>query len=237
VPTIQRPGPEPQWRLCAGPDGAAGAEPVPELPRRRVLGAVARRGLPGVIEASIVPAVIFLTVSHAWGARPAMLAVLAWGYTVMLVRALGGRRVPSVLFLAMGGLTVKTLVGVLSGSTFAYFAQPIATTLGIAALFVGSVLVGRPLVARVAHDFCPLSPEVAARPAVVRLFAGLTLLWAAAQLLNAGATLGMLLSLPTAVFVVVKPVTSLLISAVAVTVTVWWAMRTAHREALVFADA
>jgi hypothetical protein len=202
-----------------------------------VLAAVARRGLPGIIEASVVPAFVFLGVSHAFGARAAMLAVLAWGYSVMLVRAARGRRVPAVLVLAMAGLTVKTLVGVLTGSTFAYFAQPIATTVGLAALFVGSVLVGRPLVARVAHDFCPLAPEVAARPAVTRLFAGLTLLWGAAQLLNAGATLGMLLSLPTTVFVVAKPVASLLISAVAVTVTVWWALRTAHREALVFAHA
>jgi hypothetical protein len=47
----------------------------------------------------------------------------------------------------------------------------------------------------------------------------------------------MLLSLPTTAFVVAKPVASLLISALAVCVTVWWAMRTAHREALVFAHA
>jgi hypothetical protein len=45
----------------------------------------------------------------------------------------------------------------------------------------------------------------------------------------------MLLSLPTTLFVVLKPAASLLISTAAVTITVSWALRTAHREALVFA--
>ncbi|HEX4531095.1 MAG TPA: hypothetical protein VIA11_16980, partial [Acidimicrobiia bacterium] len=84
-------------------------------------------------------------------------------------------------------------------------------------------------------DFCPISPEVAARPSVARLFAGLTVLWATVQLVNASATLGMLFSLPTTLFVVLKPAASLLISAAAVTITVCWALRTAHREELVFA--
>jgi hypothetical protein len=135
----------------------------------------------------------------------------------------------------MFGLTIKTLVGVLSGSTFAYFLQPVATTVAVGALFFGSVLVGRPLIARIAHDFCPISPEVAARPAVIRLFMGLTLLWAAVQLVNAGAMLSMLFSLPTTLFVVLKPAASLLITAGAVVITVCWALRTAHREELVFA--
>jgi hypothetical protein len=207
------------------------------LPRRHVLTAVARRGLPGVIEASLVPSAIFLIVTGAAGATIAMIAVLAWGYATVLRRVVRGKDVPAVLVLAMSGLTVKTLVGVVSSSTFAYFLQPVATTLVIGAMFFGSVLVGRPLIARIAHDFCPISPEVASRPSVVRLFAGLTLLWATVQIVNAGATLGMLFSLPTTLFVVLKPAASLLISAAAVTITVCWALRTAHREELVFARA
>jgi hypothetical protein len=193
--------------------------------------------LPGIIEASLVPSAIFAIVTGAFGATTAMLAVLVWGFATILRRVLTGRPIPSVLVLAMFGLTVKTLVGVVSGSTFAYFLQPIATTAAIGAVFFGSVLIGRPVIARIAHDFCPISPEVASRPSVVRLFAGLTVLWATVQLVNAGATLGMLFSLPTTLFVVLKPATSLLISAAAVTVTVCWALRTARREELVFARA
>jgi hypothetical protein len=192
-----------------------------------VLTAVARRGLPGVLEASLVPSAVFLIVTARFGATLAMIAVLVWGYSTILRRAVRGRPVPSVLVLAMFGLTIKTLVGVASGSTFAYFVQPVATTVGVAALFLGSVLVGRPLIARIAHDFCPIPPEVASRP----------VLWAVAQLFSAGATLGMLFSMPTTTFVVLKPAASLAISASAVTVTVCWALRTARREELVFVTA
>jgi hypothetical protein len=226
----------PDWSLSPRRDDET-QTPAHALPRRHVLTAVARRGLPGIIEASLVPSAIFAIVTATFGATTAMLAVLVWGYTTILRRALTGRTIPSLLVLAMFGLTVKTLVGVVSGSTFAYFLQPIATTVAIGALFFGSVLIGRPIIARIAHDFCPIPPEVASRPSVVRLFTGLTVLWASVQLVNAGATFGMLFSLPTTLFVVLKPAASLLISAAAVTVTVCWALRTARREELVFARA
>jgi hypothetical protein len=226
-----RPIPEPAWSLSTAADAA---DPSHRLPRRDVLLAVARRGLPGIIEASLVPSAIFAIVTGLFGATLAMLVVLAWGYGTMLRRVLCRRPIPSLLLLAMFGLTVKTLVGVISGSTFAYFLQPVATTVAVGALFFGSVLVGRPVIARIAHDFCPIAPDVAARPTVVRLFAGLTVLWASVQLVNAGATLGMLFSLPTTLFVVLRPAAALLVTTAAIVVTICWALRTAHREQLVF---
>jgi len=229
-------GAEPDWSLSPRGDDETHT-PNSALPRRHVLTAVARRGLPGIIEASLVPSAIFAIVTATFGATTAMLAVLVWGYSTILRRALTRRAIPSLLVLAMFGLTVKTLVGVVSGSTFAYFLQPIATTLAIGAVFLGSALIGRPIIARIAHDFCPISAEVASRPSVVRLFTGLTVLWATVQLVNAGTTFGMLFSLPTTLFVVLKPAMSLLLSATAVTVTVCWALRAARREELVFARA
>ena len=226
----------PDWSLSARSNDEP-STPGAALPRRHVLIAVARRGLPGIIEASLVPSAIFLLVTGSLGATTAMLVVLVWGYATILRRMLRGRNVPTLLVLAMCGLTIKTLVGVVSGSTFAYFLQPVATTVAVGALFFGSALIGRPLIARMADDFCPISPEVASRPSIVRLFAGLTMLWAAVQLVNAGATLGMLFTLPTTLFVALKPAASLLITGAAVVITVCWALRTAHREELVFARA
>jgi hypothetical protein len=43
--------------------------------------------------------------------------------------------------------------------------------------------------------------------------------------------------MPTTLFVVLKPASSLLLSATAVIITVCWALRTAHHEELVFAAA
>ena len=207
------------------------------LPKRPVLLAVARRGLPGIIEASLIPAAIFLLANSFLGVRGAMLAVLLWGAGSFLWRRHRGHTMPTLVAVTLCGLAVRTLVGVVSGSTFAYFVQPVATMIAIATVFVLSVVLGRPIVAHIAHDFCPLAPDVAKRPAVIELFAGLTVLWAAAQLLTAAATLTLLLSLDTTLFVVLRPVVTLGISAMAVAVTIWWALRTAHREELVFATA
>lgn len=219
------------------PRRADRCEPSPALAKQPLLLAVARRGAPGLIEASLTPAVIFLATRSFAGARWAMLAVLVWGCANVVWRRCRGRRLPALVVFALVGLLVRTLVGVASGSTFAYFAQPVATLVAIAGVLLVSAVVGRPLVARVAHDFCPIAPEVATRPSVVQLFLGLTVLWAGAQLVTAAATLGMLLSLDLGLFVVLKPVVSLTVSAAAIAVTVWWALRVAHREDLEFALA
>jgi hypothetical protein len=122
-----------------------------------------------------------------------------------------------------------------SGSTFAYFVQPVATTLVLAGVFVASVALGRPVVTRFADDFCPLAPDVAARPRVVRLFSSLTMLWSAVHLLTAATTLGLLVSLPVRIFVPLKTAACLGITATAIVLTVTWSSRVAERENLVFA--
>ncbi len=105
----------------------------------------------------------------------------------MLLRFVSRQRIPGVLQLAVAGLTVRTIVGLLGG-TFMYFLQPVATTLALSLVFLASLWWGQPLIARMASDFCPLESEISGRPAVVRLFSGLTLMWAAMHLLSAGTT-------------------------------------------------
>jgi len=205
------------------------------LSKRAVLLRVARRGVPNIAEATIVPAILFFVVVTTIGAAVAMAAVLVWGYAAVLRRVLRAARIPTVLLLATLGLTVKTLVALLSGSTFAYFPHPVATTVVVAGVLVGSLLVGRPLVARFAHDFCPVTPEVARRPAVVRLFIGLTVLWAGAQLLTAAITFAMLVTMSVPMFVALKTVVYVGISITAIVITVCWALRTARKEQLTFA--
>jgi hypothetical protein len=221
--------------LVARPPAEVGDAPHRPLSRGTVLAAVGRRSLPRLLEATIVPAVLFyLLVVFANGAA-AMVAALAWGFVAVLRRVLVGRPIPGILLLATVGLTVRTLVGLLSGSMFAYFVQPVATTVALAAVFFGSVLIGRPIITRLAHDFCPITDEVADRPAVAQLFAGLTLLWAGVHLLTAATTFGMLVSLPVSVFVLVKTITCLAITIAAIVLTVSWAIRIARREDLVLA--
>jgi uncharacterized membrane protein len=160
--------------------------------------------------------------------------VLVWSYGAVLRRYVGGHKIPGVLKIAVVGLTVPTVVWILSG-TFMYFLQPVATTLALALVFFGSLMFGRPMIARMASDFCPLSPEIACRPGVVRLFSGLTLMWAGVHLLSAATTFTLLVSLPTTTFVAVKSFVSLAITVSAIVLTVSWSLRTARAEDLVFA--
>ena len=128
--------------------GESDRTPTPEerslLSHGTVLLALARRSLPHVLEATLVPAIISYVLLLTVGAGAAMIAVLGWTYFAVGRRLARGVAIPSILMLATIGLTVRTAIGIASGSTFAYFAQPIATTVVLAAVFAGSVVVGRP---------------------------------------------------------------------------------------------
>ncbi len=219
--------------LVAGGVDANGVRPA-SLSKLHVLRVVGRRSLPSLIEATIIPSILFYVFLISVGPGPAMLAALTWSYGSVLRRYVSGQRIPGVLQLAVAGLTVRTIVGLLSG-TFMYFLQPVATTLALSLVFLGSLWFGRPMIARMAHDFCPLDAEITDRPGVIKLFSGLTLMWAGVHLLSAGTTFTMLVTLPTTTFVALKTVVSLAITISAVVFTVLWAIRTAHAENLVFA--
>ena len=218
--------------LVAAPSGDRHA--ASSVSRLRVLEVVGRRSLPSLIEATILPAIILYVFFVTLGPTPAMLAVLTWSYGAVVRRLVGHHSIPGVLQLAVIGLTVRTIVGILSG-TFMYFLQPVATTLALALVFFGSLMFGRPMIARMASDFCPLAPEIACRPGVVRLFSGLTLLWAVVHLLSAATTFSLLVLLSTPTFVAVRSFVSLAITISAVVLTVSWSIRTARAEDLVFA--
>ncbi len=195
---------------------------------------VGRRALPSLIEATIIPSILFYVFLVQAGPAAAMCAALVWSYGSVLRRLAGGQRIPGVLQLAVVGLTVRTVVGLIGGA-FLYFLQPVATTLALSLVFLVSLRFGRPMIARMACDFCPLDAEISGRPAVTQLFSGLTLMWAGVHLLSAGTTFAMLVSLPTPTFVALKTLVSLAITISAIVLTVSWAVRTARAENLVFA--
>jgi hypothetical protein len=208
----------------------------PRLSKWNVLAAVGRRSLPSVAEATILPAALFYVCVTHFGPTIAMIAALSWSYGAIVRRAMFRRRVPAILALATLGLTARTALGLMSG-TFIYLLQPVVTTLALAGAFFASLCLGRPIISRLAHDFCPLSPEIASRPSVKRLFNRLTLLWAGVHLLSAVATFLLLVSLSTATFVLVKTALSAVITCGAVALTVASAIRTAAAENLVLAHA
>ena len=223
------------WDHAAPEHESPTAEDRARLSHGHVLVALGRQSLPHVLEATLVPAIISYVLLLTVSPGAAMIAVLAWTYFAVGRRLVRGREIPAILLLATVGLTVRTIIGVASGSTFAYFVQPVATTVVLAALFAGSVVIGRPVIARVVSDFCQLAPEVASRPRIVRLFQGLTLLWAGVHIVTAATTFGMLISMQPATYVALKTVTCLAITIGAIVLTVSCSIRCARSENLVLA--
>ncbi len=219
--------------LASSTDGGAPGGRV-RFERRPALCAVARRTVPRLVEAMVIPAALLYFCVLFLDIEVTMLIVLGWTYGALACRGVRRERISGLLVLAAVGLTVRTLVALFSGITVVYFLQPIGATVLVAALLLGSVAVRRPLVARLAADFCPLAPDVATRPGVVRLFRNLTVLWAMVQLVKALTTLAMLVVLPIPSFVASMTVSSLLLTTVGIVLTIAWSLRTAHREGLVF---
>jgi hypothetical protein len=203
--------------------------------RRSVLGAVTRRLIPYLIEATLIPTVLFYGLLVVGDMRLALAGALAWSYGAVARRALTGRPVPGLLILATVGITVRTIVYVWSSNEFVYFVQPIMRTTLTGLLFAGSVAVGRPLIARFAGDFCPLSSDVRARPGIVRLFTRLSVLWAIVNALAAASSLVLLLTVPVSVFVLTAAVAAWLVTCSGVVVTVVDSVTTARREGLITA--
>ena len=202
-----------------------------------VVWAVARRMVPYLIEATIIPTLLFYTFLVTFDLKWAILAALGWTYTAVGRRIVSGDRVPGLLVLATVGITVRTMVFLFNESHFVYFFQPIMRTVATAACFAVSVLIGRPLIARFAGDFCPLAPDVLLRPAIVDLFRRLTYLWAGVNALAAAVTLTLLLTVPVAVFVGTAAVAAWCITCSGVVLTVSDSVRTARREGLATAVA
>ena len=88
-------------------DTAAGWQIRPS--RRRVIAAVARRLVPYLVEATIIPTTIFYALLVVGGMRWALAGALAWSYGAIVRRALGGRPVPGLLILATIGISLYVL--------------------------------------------------------------------------------------------------------------------------------
>ena len=182
--------------------------------------------------ANIVPGVLFyicLVTLNVWAA---LIAALAWCYGAMAWRMTTRRRRSMLLVLTVAGLSVRTVIAFASGSTYLYFLQPVLNNTVVALLFLLSLATARPVVARVAADFFPMTDDIAKRPRVERLFWNLTLLWGLVALGKASMTLWLLHSQSVVTFVVFKDTFFLTVTLLAVTVTVLASVRVARKEGL-----
>ncbi len=209
------------------------APALPSLKPAPGLSAVVRRVAVSITVACAVPAALFYSVLMLSGVWVAIGAALCWQYGALAWRAVTGRRTSGLLVFAAAVMTGRTLVSFMADSTFLYFLQPVVTDCLIGSAFLASLWASRPIVARLAGDFYPMTDDVADRPGIQRLFRVLTAMWALLYLGKGSLTLWLLLSQSTETFVLVKSVSVLAINIGAAAATIAIATAVGRREGLV----
>ncbi|GAA1126815.1 hypothetical protein GCM10009606_03100 [Nocardioides aquiterrae] len=199
---------------------------------RPTLRAVVRRVALSLLVACAVPGALFYTCLRLEGVWTAIFVALGWSYGAIAWRAVTGRRPSGLLVLTALVMTGRTLVALLTDSTYLYFLQPIISDGLLGVAFIATLASARPMVARLAGDFYPMDDELRVRPRIQRLFWYLTLMWALLCIGKASATLWLLESQSLQTFVLVKSVSVLLLNGLAVAATIGAATLVARREGL-----
>jgi hypothetical protein len=187
--------------------------------------------------ANIIPGALFYTSFRIGNVWTALIVALTWCYGVLGWRLATGRRTSGLLWITALGLTVKTTVTLATGDTFLYFAQPAVNDAAVGFMFLVSLTSARPVVARLAGDFFPMSEEVASRPAVKRVCFRLTVFWAGVCMFKSLVTVWLLENVTLSTFVAVKAVLTPTIAGLAVAVTLTVAIRALRSEGLLHSTA
>jgi len=207
--------------------------PAPlELPPLRTM---ARHALPRVIEGAVIPTLLFLTLLRLGGTTWAIAGGLVWSTLIIGSRVARGRRVPTILLVGLGALALRTTLALAAGSSFVYFLQPTIGTATIGVVILASAVAGRPLILRLARDFCPIPDDAMDHGHLRRFFLGISVVWGVAHLLNAGMALWLLSSQSLGTFVVVRTTFGYTLTGTAIAISVLWFQRI--RRAVVVAPS
>lgn len=203
------------------------ANPVPiVLPRIRD---ILRHATPNIVEAKLVPLLLFVGFLEIVGSLSALLVALGWSLATIVYRHATGRRVPGLVLLSALALLARTIAAVATGSMLVYFLQPTVSTVLVGVAFLVSIPLGTPLAQRLADDVFPFDTDTRDHPLIREFFLRLTVLWAVTSLINASITVWLLLTQSPTTFVLVKSFLGPLTTTVTLTLGVLWFRHRARR--------
>ncbi len=189
-----------------------------------------RHAVPVVVESVVAPFLAYYCVLLMSGFRAALLSALAWSYFLIARRVARRERVSTMLMLGTALLTLRTIVAYITGSAFVYFIQPTVSAFAASFLLVLTAIVGRPFTQRFTHDFCPLTPELLARPSVHRFFVRVSFLWAVTMFLNGAIVLALLVTASRRSFPVERLGATLSVTATAIFLSITWFTRAMRHD-------
>jgi intracellular septation protein A len=206
-------------------------------PRAQVihLGALSgqlRQAARHLLEVVLAPLLLFYLLLTFTNLTGGLLAALAWALGALACRVLTRSPIPAVLLLTTGLLVLRTAIGYATGSVFLYFLQPTVQNFVIAFVLLATVRLRRPLIARLADDFCAFPVALTSNLRVQRFFRRVSLLWALVFLTNGVATLWVLARATLGKFLVFTTAGSFTLVAIAAAVSLLWFRRELRGEGI-----
>ncbi len=181
-----------------------------------------------LLETVIVPTLLLYACMVTVGQFYGLIAVLGWCALTVLVRVVIERRLPGTVMLVVAMVVVRTAVALGLSSVYIYLLQPVAGSMLMAVLFIGSAMIGRPITLRLAQDYVRMPVRLMADHRVQRLFIEVSVLWGFSRLCDAGLSVGVLhWGVDTGVLS--RGVFSTLLTLLSIAVCAWWVWRRLSR--------
>jgi hypothetical protein len=200
-----------------------------ELPPWRTVLRQAGRHL---VENSLAPLLVFYAILVTVGQFWAFVGVLALCYLTIFVRLVRRGPVPALLLICAALLTARSVVGMLTDSAFLYFLQPSLGNFLVGGLLLLSVPLDRPLVGRLAGEFCSFPSGLVRHHRLRSFFRRVTLLWAFVFCVNGAVTIWMLIRVPLTEFLFLSFSYSTGVVIVAAALSLWWFRRSLQKAGM-----
>jgi hypothetical protein len=175
------------------------------------------------------PVLAFYVLWKVWGLVPGIaaataVALLAYRYERRQARP------GLVVRIALVFVVIQAVVGLWTGSAEIYLAIPVFVNAGYGFVFIGSVLIGRPLAGVFAEELFPLPDEVKASRTHRRVFGHISLAWGTYMVSRNALRLFVLLALGVDLFVAVGFVTGFPVTMALMSWSIWYGVRGFRRS-------
>jgi hypothetical protein len=132
--------------------------------------------------------------------------------------------------IGLGIALTQALSGTLSGSATGYLAPAVVANAVYGLVFIGSVVIGRPLAGVFARESYPFPPAVQASGTFRRTFSTISLAWGAFLLMRSVIRLVVLAGSPVGVFVAVNVATGVPLTLALMSWSLWYGLTSFRRS-------
>jgi intracellular septation protein A len=188
-------------------------------------------GVP-LLESTLIPLALFWVLFTQAGFDAGLFGALGWSALAIGRRLVLRRRLPAVLLISTTLLVARTVVGLWTGSAFFYFLQPTVQNFVFALALLVTLGFERPLLAKLADDFCPFPEALTGHPHIKRFFKRVSLLWAFVFLVNGATTLTVLATQTVGNYLMVSTAGSYSMVALGIGLSLWWFRRSLAGEGI-----